>query len=205
MTEGVGLREREKTRVRRELIDTALRLFEQQGYEHTTVQQVADAARVSRRTFHRHFPSKAAVVFSHEEDLIAYLLAALDRRPTEESALTALREALRDFVLDETDSEKRRAQADTARRARHLLITNPALRQENFTGAVSRRNVLAQHFARRAGLPTDDLRPQLAAAACFAALGVGLDHWIQGADQSLRALYETLDGTVASLQHGIDF
>ncbi|QLY27675.1 TetR/AcrR family transcriptional regulator [Nocardia huaxiensis] len=205
MTQDVGLRVREKARVRRQLIDTALRLFERQGYDHTTVQQIADAAHVSRRTFHRHFPSKAAVIFSHEEDLIAYLLAALDRRPPGESALTALRAALRDFVLDETDPETRRTQADTARRARHLLVTNPELRQENFTGAVTRQHVLAQRFAHRAGLPIDDLRPQLAAAACFAALGVGLDQWILSADRSLKALYETLDSTVASLQHGIDF
>lgn len=204
MTEPAGLREREKARVRRDLIDAALRLFERQGFEQTTVQQIADAAQVSRRTFHRHFPSKAAVVFSHEEDLIAFLLAGLDRRPRTESALTALREALRDFLLDAPDASLRRTQADTARRARHLLVSNPELRQQNFTGAVSRQQAMSRRFADRAGLPETDLRPRLAAGACFAALGVGLDHWIASEDQSLPALYETLAGAITSLQQGID-
>ncbi|MCP9623577.1 TetR family transcriptional regulator [Nocardia otitidiscaviarum] len=204
MPESVGLREQEKARVRRELMDAALRLFERQGYEQTTVQQIADAVRVSRRTFHRHFPSKAAVVFGHEEDLVAFLLAAMDRRPPEESALTALRGALRELLVHEPDAEQRREQAATVRRARQVLITNPELRQENFTGAVLRRHVLAEHFARRAGLAEADLRTQVAAAACFAALGVGLDHWVVNTDRSLSALHETLDGAIATLQDGLD-
>ncbi|MFG3620951.1 TetR/AcrR family transcriptional regulator [Nocardia sp. NPDC047654] len=204
MTGVNGPREREKTRVRRDLVEAALRLFEIHGFEQTTVQQIADAVRVSRRTFHRHFPSKLAVVFSHEEDLMAQLLAAVDRRPATESVLTALRAALRDFLLDEQDAPARHRQADTARRARQLLVGNPELRRENFIGALGRQRAMALNFAARAGLPADDLRPQLTAAACFAAFGVGLDHWMMGADHSIPALHRVLDRTVASLQQGID-
>ncbi|WP_063053100.1 TetR/AcrR family transcriptional regulator [Nocardia arthritidis] len=204
MTGVNGPREREKTRVRRELVEAALRLFELHGFEQTTVQQIADAAQVSRRTFHRHFPSKLAVVFSHEEDLMAQLLAAVDRRPVSESVLTALRAALRDFLLDEQDAPARHRQADTARRARQLLVGNPELRRENFIGALGRQRSMAQNFAARAGLPAGDLRPQLTAAACFAAFGVGLDHWMMGADHSIPALHRILDRAVASLQQGVD-
>ncbi|MEU2035978.1 TetR/AcrR family transcriptional regulator [Nocardia amamiensis] len=204
MTSGNGPRDREKARVRGELIDAALRLFERQGFEQTTVQQIADAAQVSRRTFHRHFPSKMAVVFSHEEDLMAQLLAAVERRPASESVLTALRAALRDFLFDEGDAPSRRRQADTARRARHLLVGNPELRRENFIGALGRQRAMARNFAARAGLSADDLGPQLTAAACFAAFGVGLDHWMLGEDHSIAALQYVLDRAVASLQQGID-
>ncbi|MBF6169651.1 TetR family transcriptional regulator [Streptomyces gardneri] len=204
MTGVNGPREREKARVRRELVDAALRLFESHGFEQTTVQQIADAARVSRRTFHRHFPSKLAVVFSHEEDLMAQLLAAVDRRPAGESVLTALRGALGDFLLDEQDAPSRNRQADTARRARQLLVGNPELRRENFIGALGRQRAMAENFAARVGLHADDLRPQLTAAACFAAFGVGLDHWMLGEDHSTAALHRILDRAVASLQHGID-
>ncbi|MGK8524033.1 TetR/AcrR family transcriptional regulator [Nocardia asteroides] len=197
-------RDREKARVRRELIDAALRLFESQGFEQTTVQQIADAVRVSRRTFHRHFPSKLAVVFSHEEDLMAQLLAAVDRRPARESVLTALRAALRDFLLDDQDAPSRDRQADTARRARQLLVGNPELRRENFIGALGRQRAMAENFAARAGLRTSDMRPQLTAAACFAAFGVGLDHWTLGEDHSVAALHHILDGALASLQQGVD-
>jgi AcrR family transcriptional regulator len=204
MTGVNGSREREKTRVRRDLVEAALRLFELHGFEQTTVQQIADTAQVSRRTFHRHFPSKLAVVFSHEEDLMAQLLAAVDRRPASESVLTALRAALRDFLLDEQDAPARHRQADTARRARQLLVGNPQLRRENFIGALGRQRAMALNFAARAGLPAGDLRPRLTAAACFAAFGVGLDHWMMGADHSIPALHRILDRTVASLQQGID-
>ncbi|MET8873994.1 TetR family transcriptional regulator [Nocardia sp. NPDC004604] len=199
-----GLREKEKARLRRELIETALRLFERQGFEQTTVQQIADAVQVSRRTFHRHFPSKMAVVFAHEEDLMTQLLSALEHRPVTESALTAMRSAIQELLLDESEAALRRHQADTARRARHLLVTNPELRQENFTGAMSRKHALAQFLAERSGLPDSDLRPQLVAATCFAAFGVGLDNWMLGTDHSIAALYEILDSIVAALQQGID-
>lgn len=204
MTAATGMREREKARVRRELIDAALLLFERRGFEATTVQEIADAAHVSRRTFHRHFPAKTAVVFSHEEDVMSYLLAALDRRPPDEAVFVALRAALRDFLLDDAELDLRRHQADTARRARLVLIANPYLRQENFTGAFGRRDALARSFARRAGLSSDDLRAKLAAATCFAAFGVGLDHWVASADPSLRSLYEILDDAVAAIQHGLE-
>ncbi|MGW4093133.1 TetR/AcrR family transcriptional regulator [Nocardia sp. NPDC004750] len=204
MTGVNGPRDREKARVRRELVDAALRLFELHGFEQTTVQQIADAAQVSRRTFHRHFPSKLAVVFSHEEDLMAQLLAAVDRRPASESVLTAVRAALRDFLLDERDAPSRDRQAETARRARQLLVGNPELRRENFIGALGRQRAMALNFAARAGLPADDLRPQLTAAACFAAFGVGLDHWMMGTDHSIPALHRVLDRAIASLQQGID-
>ncbi|QIS09541.1 TetR/AcrR family transcriptional regulator [Nocardia arthritidis] len=204
MTDSNGLREREKTRVRGQLIDTALRLFERQGFEQTTVQQIADAVHVSRRTFHRHFPSKMAVVFAHEEDLMAQLLSALDRRPPGESALTALRHAVRDLLLDTDDRQRLDRQADTARRARHVLVTNPQLRQENFTGAMSRKHALTQRFAARSGLPETDLRPQLAAATSFTAFAVALDNWTLGADHSITALHRILDTTITALQHGLD-
>ncbi|APA99667.1 TetR family transcriptional regulator [Nocardia seriolae] len=204
MTAPTGLREREKARVRGELIDAALLLFERRGFEQTTVQEIADAAHVSRRTFHRHFPSKTAVVFAHEEGVLAFLLAALDRRPPHEAVFVALRAALRDFLLDDTESELRRHQADTARRARLVLITNPQLRQENFTGTFGRRDALARSFAHRAGLPEDDWRAQLAATTCFSAFGVGLDRWVAQPDPSVGSLYEILDTTVAALQHGLE-
>ncbi|RJO79286.1 TetR family transcriptional regulator [Nocardia panacis] len=204
MTAATGVREREKTRVRQELIDTALRLFEDNGFEQTTVQQIADAVRVSRRTFHRHFPSKVAVVFAHEEDLMGLLLTAFDRRPPGESPLTALRAAIREFLLDQSNPDLRR-RIDTARRARHLLVTNPQLRQENFIGALGRQHALTRRIVARCGLPETDLRPQLAAACCFAAFGVALDHWMLTATPDIPTLHHILDATIRTLQRGVDF
>lgn len=199
-----GLRALKKARLREELITIALRLFEQQGFEETSVQQIADAAQVTRRTFHRYFPSKKYVVFSHEEGVLAEVFAALDRQPVGESALTALRGALRGYLLDADAAGERQEQADSVRRARQLLHANPALRGENFALAMTREQALAQRLGTRAGLPADDLRPQLLAACCFAGLAIAQDHWVRGTDHSVAGLHQALDHTLAIMQDDLD-
>src|ERR1700729_1580107 len=57
-----GLRERKKIKRRRAIQTAALRLFEARGYEHTTVEQIAEAAETSTTTFYRYFPTKEDVV-----------------------------------------------------------------------------------------------------------------------------------------------
>ncbi|MFC9439379.1 TetR family transcriptional regulator [Nocardia sp. NPDC057030] len=203
MTE-TGLREQSKARVRAQLVDAALRLFEEDGFDAVTVQQIADAAGVTRRTFHRHFPSKAAVVFAHEDILMDQLLTALTRRPATESVLTALYAAMRDLLFGDAAVALRAHQLDTMRRARQLLTTNPELRQANFTGAAGRQQALAHHFAERSGLPVSDLRIRLAAATSFIATGTGIDQWITDGNHSLTSLAAILDTIIETLAHGID-
>ncbi|CAN5724805.1 TetR family transcriptional regulator [soil metagenome] len=76
-----GLRERKKRRTRASLIDAALELSERQGYEHTTVEQIAVAVDVSARTFTRYFPTKDSVILSLLENVTAAVNAELFRQP----------------------------------------------------------------------------------------------------------------------------
>ncbi|WP_328360766.1 TetR/AcrR family transcriptional regulator [Mycobacterium sp. NBC_00419] len=85
-----GLRERKKQRTRATLIDVAAKLCVEQGYDNTTVDQIAAAADVSARTFSRYFPSKEAVVVAVVADVADGVAAAIARQPldiTEHEAL----------------------------------------------------------------------------------------------------------------------
>ncbi len=67
----LGLRERKKQRTRATLIDAAVELCERQGYEHTTVDQIAAIADVSPRTFSRYFATKDAIALALIDEAIA--------------------------------------------------------------------------------------------------------------------------------------
>lgn len=85
-----GLRERKKQRTRATIVDVAARLCAQQGFENTTVDQIASAADVSPRTFSRYFPSKEAVIGALMEETSQHVAMALLRQPrdiTEHEAL----------------------------------------------------------------------------------------------------------------------
>ena len=84
------LRERKKQRTRATLVDVAARLCAEQGYERTTVDQIAAAADISPRTFSRYFPNKEAVIGALIEEIAEHVAEALKRQPhdiTEHEAL----------------------------------------------------------------------------------------------------------------------
>lgn len=86
----LGLRERKKQRTRATLVDVAARLCAQQGYERTTVEQIAAEAEVSPRTFSRYFPNKEAVIGALMEETSEHVASALIGQPrdiTEHEAL----------------------------------------------------------------------------------------------------------------------
>jgi AcrR family transcriptional regulator len=87
----MGLRERKKLRTRRAIAGAALRLFDQRGYEETTISDIAAAAEVSPRTFFSYFPSKDDVVFAEMDERLADVRAGLSERPSGETPLATFR------------------------------------------------------------------------------------------------------------------
>ncbi|MGM1062386.1 acyl-CoA-like ligand-binding transcription factor [Saccharothrix sp. Mg75] len=178
-----GLREQRKARTRRTIQEHALRLFLDQGYEQTTVEQVAAAAGVSHMTFFRYFPTKEAVVEDDDHDpLIAGLVRA---RPAGERPLEALRAALRtglDAVLE--------SDLDAVYARTRLIVTTPALRAGQWRNSATTGELLAGALAEREGRPVD-LALRVIAAAATAALTTALTAWVegQGADD-LRSLVD---------------
>ena len=100
MANNEGLRARKKQKTRDLLIDIALRLFLEKGYEETTIEEIAAAAEVSPRTFFRYFPTKEDVVFldqNQENALLVEMIAARD--PNEEEIDSLLRATAKLFDL----------------------------------------------------------------------------------------------------------
>src|SRR5258708_12950629 len=95
-TQRPGLRERKKARTRAAIREHALRLFREQGYDATTVEQIAEAAEVSPSTFFRYFPTKEDVVLQDEYDEL--IVEAFRAQPPELTPLQAMRAALHEVI-----------------------------------------------------------------------------------------------------------
>src|SRR3984893_10060148 len=89
-----GLRERKKAKTRAAIRDHALRLFRENGYQRTTVEQIAAAAEVSPSTFFRYFPTKEDLIL--QDDMDTRMLEALARQPAALAPLPAIRAAVRE-------------------------------------------------------------------------------------------------------------
>src|ERR1700737_1047295 len=98
-----GLRERKKARTRASIREHALRLFREQGYQKTTVEQIAAAAEVSPSTFFRYFPTKEDVVL--QDDMDTRMIEAVERQPADLAPLTAVRAAVREAFASYTAAD----------------------------------------------------------------------------------------------------
>jgi AcrR family transcriptional regulator len=159
-----GLRERKKQRTREQIVDAAMGLFAERGYQATTIADIAAAADVAPRTFFSYFPSKEAVVFHNVDHLLEGLAGALRDRPTGESAFDALRRFV-DAMFDEFV-----AGDDETLLRKRLCREHEAL--ANFEAGVTARihELLLEAIADDLDAPPDALRPRLVAAAAIAAL-----------------------------------
>ncbi|MGK5681902.1 TetR family transcriptional regulator [Actinoplanes sp. URMC 104] len=141
-----GLRERKKARTRIAIRDAAMRLFTEQGYASTTVEQIAEAAEVSPSTFFRYFPTKEDVVVADDYDpmILAAIRAQPAGMPVLEAVLQGMRQVFGSLTEDEWVSEKRR---------QDLFRTVPELRGRQLQAMVSAVDMLAGVMAERMGLP----------------------------------------------------
>jgi AcrR family transcriptional regulator len=96
--EGEGRRDRKKNETRQALRDAAHRLFAEKGFSQTTIDDIAAAADVSRRTFFRYYDSKDDLLRSDVSDLLPVMLAALRARPAGEPPFAAILAALRTLI-----------------------------------------------------------------------------------------------------------
>ena len=195
-----GLRERHRKRTEAMLEEAALRLFEERGFDLVTVDDIAAAADVSRRTFFRYFATKEDVVLADQPRRLEELRDALAVRPPEEPALTALRHAL----LSLADGHEQDREL-LLRRAK-LMRATPSL-QVRWMGA--QRNweqAVTEMVADRLGVdPVADLRPGVIAASTLASLRIAIALWVTGGGRSdlVAMVGQALDLLDGGLQEGV--
>ncbi|MGW0808784.1 TetR family transcriptional regulator [Nonomuraea sp. NPDC002799] len=170
----VGLRERKKEKTRLALLDAALDLFLEQGYESTTVEQIAGSVEVSPRTFFRYFTGKDHLVLwfhAHGEEI---LLETLRARPSDEPPFTSLMQALR-AVLSDMEGSTPEVSARFLK-LRRILEDNPHLVGKSVAWAAATELRLAELIAARRGVdPDEDQLSHLIVAYAMSTLRVGFE------------------------------
>jgi AcrR family transcriptional regulator len=162
-------RERKKIETRAALEAAALRLFAEQGYERTTVEEIAEAADVAVRTFFRYFQSKQHALYGDTAlNITGRMREALETRPATESPVEAVGAAL--DALEFGDPEQQRQVLDRLR----LMERMPELGGTYHMIFQQLHEVIAEYVAQRAGSHPLDLYPQLVAAAATAAVKAAL-------------------------------
>ena len=158
MTTQAGLRERKKARTRASLREHALRLFREQGYQATTVEQIAAAAEVSPSTFFRYFPTKEDVVL--QDDMDTRMVEAFARQPRELPPIAAARSAMREAWQSFTPAEWAQI-----REGAKLSMTVPEIRARAMNEFSRSISVIAEAIASRTGRAPDDFRVRVIAGA----------------------------------------
>jgi AcrR family transcriptional regulator len=189
-----GRRERKKERTREDLVRAAIKLFEERGYEGTTVDDIVEEADYSRATFFRHFPTKEDVVFIDLPERVA-ALRQVHAAPATVSPWELAREAVTEQVLGFTAFAPE-AEAACIR----LWFTEPALHRRYLELVVEAEDHLAAFLQSRLGDdPTTLLRCRILAIAI---IGVGRAVLLQGLTDEAKVREALADG-FATIERGV--
>ena len=186
-------RQRKKAETRDRIRACALRLFLEQGYDATTVEQIAAAAGVSHMTFFRYFPAKEDVVLSDSYDpMIARLL---ERTPDGWPLLKRIRSALLEGLAQVYENDR-----DTLLAQNRLIAATPALRDRLWADQIATQQLFLRALGDGAG---HDHRPSLqvrvTVAACLAAASTAILAWVE--NDGTPELPDLIDAAFDTLAH----
>ena len=181
---------RRRVTSRAELEQTAFALFAARGFDATTVDEIAAAAGIGRRTFFRYFPSKNDIPWGAFEGELDRMRTRLTACPPEVPLMDAIRLALIDF------NRVAPAQVPLHRRRMELILRVPTLLAHSTLRFCAWREVIAQFVAERTGGRPDDLPPQ---AIAHAVLGVAIAAYERWLDDPAADLGVLLDSAMRQL------
>jgi len=169
----IGLRDRKKVRVRQALADAAMRLFEARGFDAVTVDEIAAAADVSRRTFFRYFATKEAAVFARREDQLALFRVHLMESQAD-APFDAIREAMLAVADDYNDQRER------ILRERRVVTSAPSLMTHDLEVDRTFEGVIVEHLVQGSRRTMSDRRRgRMLAAMIVGAVRVVIDEWAE--------------------------
>jgi TetR/AcrR family transcriptional regulator, regulator of mycofactocin system len=170
---------------RDELAAVALDLFAERGFEQTTLDDLAEAAGIGRRTFFRYFPSKNDVVYGDFDGALDELRARLAATPADVPLLDGIRAAVLAFnALPEGAEGQHRVRMS-------LVLHTPALQAHSTLRYAGWRSVVAQHVAERTGAAPDDAHPRLVAHLALACAVAAYEQWLGQPGSDLQQLLDT--------------
>ncbi|MEW9518469.1 TetR/AcrR family transcriptional regulator [Streptomyces tubercidicus] len=186
-----GLRARKKQRTRDALIRAALELFTEQGYEATTIDEIAEAVDVSQRTYFRYFANKEEVAFAVQAMVEASFFDELSVRPAAEAPLTALRSAVMVAWDDVGSAIESVIPVELHMRALRMIESTPALVAAHLRRSSELEEQMARLIARREGLDVDaDPRPRVLVAAFGGVMRVAGQVWGEGQECTVASIRE---------------
>jgi mycofactocin system transcriptional regulator len=181
---GSGHPGRRRITSREELEQAAFALFAAQGFEATTVDEIAAAAGIGRRTFFRYFPSKNDIPWGAFEDELDRMRVRLKACPPQVPLMDAIRIALIDF------NRVAPAQVPLHRRRMELILRVPALLAHSTLRFTAWREVVAEFVADRTGRRPEELAPQAIAHAVLGVSVAAYEHWLDHPAADLGALLD---------------
>jgi len=180
---------------RRELELIALRLFTEQGFDNTTIDQISTEAGVNKRTFFRYFGSKASVLWSEFDTEVRTIRAALAEVPDGVPMMDAIRRAV------VAANHYRAEDVPELRMRMNLVGSVPALQSSAAVHYDAWERAISDFAAIRIGQPADSLYPLAVGRATLAACRAAYDRWSTRADADLTFY---LDAAITALAAGFE-
>ncbi|NGO43632.1 TetR/AcrR family transcriptional regulator [Streptomyces ureilyticus] len=191
----LSLRERKKLKTRIAIRNATYELIEEQGYDATTVEQIADRAEVSPSTVFRYFPTKEDIVLTDEYDPLAVDL--LRSRPADESLLDSLRSIIRQSMTMAMTDDPSFVEREMKLRLR-LMTEVPAVRSRVMESMSLTGRLLCRAVAERTGRDENDLEVRVYTMGLMGALLEASIYWTEHDYQG--DLLDLIDRTLATFK-----
>jgi AcrR family transcriptional regulator len=166
-----GLRERKKQKTKEAIQREAMRLFQEKGYEETTIEEIAEAAEISPSTFFNYFPTKEDVVLYDRYDPI--MASMMLSRPPEESPSVVMK-----YMFETLGAMLDRDSEIIVARAR-MALNVPALRARFWEEMERARDLICNVIAARTGRDADDFELRVVSMALVAAAFEAIQEWLR--------------------------